>query len=113
MLFQPCFFYIGHFSRHIQPGARRILRAASRASLKVTAFANPDGTIAVVVLNQTENGCRFCLTHGECVVRYAVEPRSIMTLVFLAEEASLAPASEGQAARAKDKGAAEDQEPSE
>lgn len=113
VFFQPCFFYIGHFSRHIQPGARRILSGASRASLEVTAFANPDGTIAVVVLNQTENGCLFCLTCGRRLVRYGVEPRSITTLVFLDEEADQAAAPEGQAAGGKDKEAAEDHEPSE
>ena len=45
------YYYIGHFSKFIRPGARRIASSPSRSQLLSTAFLNPDGKIAVVVMN--------------------------------------------------------------
>jgi glucosylceramidase len=35
---------LGHFARFMQPGAQRVLCAATREALECTAFANPDGS---------------------------------------------------------------------
>mmetsp|Transcript_39887 Transcript_39887/g.71672 ORF Transcript_39887/g.71672 Transcript_39887/m.71672 type:complete len:831 (+) Transcript_39887:23-2515(+) len=64
VIFQPSYFYIGHFSRYIQPGAQRILCSSSRDALETTAFANPDGTMVCVVLNQTSQPIDFWLEVG-------------------------------------------------
>merc|ERR1712187_694407 len=58
---QPSLYYIGHFSKWIRPGAKRVLCAASRDALEVTAFANIDDSIAVVVMNQSSNSFNFWL----------------------------------------------------
>ena len=42
--------YIGHFSRYILPGSRRVGTSTFSRDLEVTAARNPDGTLAVVVL---------------------------------------------------------------
>lgn len=46
--------YIGHFSRYIKPGAKRIGSSSYTADLEATAFENPDKSIAAVLLNRTE-----------------------------------------------------------
>lgn len=51
---QSSYFYIGHFTRFIAPGAQRILCAASRQAVEATAFLNPDGGVALVAMNRTE-----------------------------------------------------------
>lgn len=61
LLHQSSYFYLGHFSRFIQPGARRVLCAATREVLEATAFANPDGTVATVVMNRSETPAPFVL----------------------------------------------------
>jgi glucosylceramidase len=53
---------LGHFARFVQPGAERVLCAATREALECTAFANPDGSLAVVVLNRTDHDIRFSLS---------------------------------------------------
>jgi glucosylceramidase len=53
------FFYIGHFSRFIRPGAKRIICSSNSDELLATAFINPDGKIAVVVQNQTDKEIEF------------------------------------------------------
>jgi glucosylceramidase len=52
---------IGHFARFVRPGAERVLCAATREALECTAFANPDGSLAVVVLNRSEHDIAFSL----------------------------------------------------
>jgi glucosylceramidase len=48
------FTYIGHFSKWIRPGAQRIACSTYTDRLEVTAFRNPDGALALVMLNRTE-----------------------------------------------------------
>ncbi len=53
------FYYLGHFSKFIRPGAKRIVCSSSSDDLIATAFINPDGKAAVVVMNQTEKDVNF------------------------------------------------------
>lgn len=76
------YYYIGHFSRYIQPGARRISCSPSRAQLLTTGFQNPDGSIAVVVMNQGEAQVNFRMYVSNQAVEVTSRPHSIMTLVF-------------------------------
>lgn len=43
--------YMGHFSKFLRPGARRVAVAPSRDALRATAFLNRDGSLAVIVMN--------------------------------------------------------------
>ena len=76
---QSSYHYIGHFARFVKPGARRVLCAASRLDLEPTAFVNPDGTIATVVLNRTDAAIPFALCCGAQTVAAELPPRSIAT----------------------------------
>jgi glucosylceramidase len=57
--YQSSFYYIGQFSRFVHPGARRIESHGGPAGLESVAFVNPDGGIAVVVLNTAESPVEF------------------------------------------------------
>jgi glucosylceramidase len=52
LLYTNEYFYIGHFSKFIRPGAKRIISASSRSSLQTTAFLNTNGKLAVIVMNR-------------------------------------------------------------
>ena len=58
------FYYLAHFSRFIRPGAHRILATSFTTDLETCAFANPDGSHALVVLNRTDRPITFDLTWG-------------------------------------------------
>ena len=51
---QSSYFYIGHFARFIQVGARRILCASSSQQCQVIGFINPDDSVVVIALNCSE-----------------------------------------------------------
>lgn len=80
LLFQSSYYYLGHFSRFVRPGAHRILCATTRDDLEATAFRNPDGRMVVVVLNRTEQPIPFTLRRGGQFARTVLPARSIMTL---------------------------------
>lgn len=83
VLVQSPYWYIGHFARFIQPGARRALCSSSRDVLEVTAFVNPDGSLAVVVMNQSNELVHFWLkVAGAGALWSEAPPHSITTLVL-------------------------------
>lgn len=76
------YFYLGHFSRFIRRGARRIGYSVYTPDLEACAFRNPDGTIAVVVLNRSDENREATLRfHGE-LADFTSKAHSICTLVF-------------------------------
>lgn len=76
------FYYIGHFSKFIRPGAKRIIASPSRSQLIATAFLNPDGTVAVIVMNESDIKTDYKLwVNGKAVAVNSL-PHSIATLVF-------------------------------
>jgi len=82
LIYTNSYFYIGHFSKFIRPGARRIASSPSRSQLLSTAFVNPDGKISVVVMNQSDKQISYYLWLAGEGAQVNSLPRSIQTLVF-------------------------------
>ena len=61
LIFTPTYYYIGHFSRFIEPGALRVSTSASRSTIESTTFHNPDGTLVTVVMNRTDEALDYTL----------------------------------------------------
>ncbi len=80
--FTPLYHTMVHFSKYIRPGAQRIGFENLDESLMVTAAKNPDGTVAVVVLNMNEEQRNFELTLGESSKRLNISPKAIQTLMI-------------------------------
>lgn len=76
------YFYIGHFSRFLQPGAKRIAASSNRGQLLTTAFQNPDGSIMVVVMNKTEENFEYELIINKKAVLVKSPARSIATILI-------------------------------
>ena len=75
------FYYIGHFSKFIRPGAKRIASSATVDNLMTTAFANPNGDLAVVVLNTSDKEQPFYLWSDGKGAKTVSPAHSIMTLL--------------------------------
>lgn len=74
--------YIGHFSRYIQPGARRIGISRFDGRVEVTAFRNPDGGVAAVLLNRQPEELSFFLRMSGRVYPVTLPAESISTVEF-------------------------------
>ena len=76
------YWYIGHFSKFMKPGARRIACSPSRSALLSTAFVNPDGKVSVVVMNKGDKQLTYYLWMNGNAAEVNSPPHSIQTLVF-------------------------------
>ncbi|MFV0590412.1 MAG: glycoside hydrolase family 30 protein [Draconibacterium sp.] len=82
LIFTNSYYYIGHFSKFIKEGARRIATSSSRTDLQATAFINPDGSLAVIVLNRSEEKFNYRLMIDGKATALESLPHSIMTMVI-------------------------------
>jgi glucosylceramidase len=82
LIFTNAYYYIGHFSKFVHPGARRIISSSNRDLLETTAFKNPDGKIAVIVMNKSDQKIPYILWVSGKAVKLESLPHSIGTLVF-------------------------------
>ena len=82
LIYTNAYYYIGHFSKYIQPGAKRITASSSRSGLLTTAFKNPDGKIVVVVMNPTDKHTPYYLWASGQAAGAEAPPHSITTLIF-------------------------------
>ena len=73
--------YIGHISKYIAPGAKRIGWSKYGANLDVTAAVNPDGSYVVILLNRTkeDSGC-FLRVNGH-IMRVDLPAETLSTVV--------------------------------
>jgi glucosylceramidase len=81
LIYTNAFYYLGHFSKFIRPGAKRIQAACSFSKLQTTAFENTDGSIVVVVMNSTDEKISFFLWMDNKSVPRQALPHSISTFV--------------------------------
>ncbi|TVT40359.1 glycosyl hydrolase [Hymenobacter setariae] len=61
LIYTNAYYYIGHFSKFIRPGAKRVATTTNRDWLQATSFVNPDGKVAVVVMNSGDKPQEFQL----------------------------------------------------
>jgi glucosylceramidase len=82
LLFNPPHYAFGHFSRFIKPGARRIACTSNSDDFIATAFANPDGKVAVVILNLKDNEQFFQLWVSGKAAKFTSPARALITMVL-------------------------------
>ncbi len=78
----PLYYTMAHFSRYIRPGAKRIGLAMQDEDIQATAAVNPDGSIAVVLFNPTEQRKKINLSCNDQLTAFQLSPQSIQTLVL-------------------------------
>lgn len=82
LIYTNSYYYIGHFSKFIKPGAKRIAASPSRSALISTAFKNPDGKISVIVMNKSDKEVPYFLWIDGKAAETKSPPHSIQTLVI-------------------------------
>lgn len=75
------YYYITHFSKFIKPGAKRIAFSKYTNDLEVTSFLNLNGTISVVILNNTNYSQNINLCINKKVHKDNISAHSIITFV--------------------------------
>ncbi len=82
LIYTPSYYFIGHFSKFIDKGAKRISSVASRSQLLTTSFMNPDGKVVTIVMNQSNLEIPYYLCIGTSATEVVILPHAIQTLVY-------------------------------
>ncbi len=82
LIYTPSYYYIGHFSKFIRPGAKRISTVVSRSQLLSTTFRNEDGSMVTIVMNQSDLKINYKLFTDSQMVEIEILPHSIQTLIY-------------------------------
>jgi glucosylceramidase len=82
LIYTNSYYYLGHFSKFIMPGAKRIVSSSSREKMITTAFKNPDGSLVVVVMNPSDETFTYNLWVEGNGAETTSAPHSISTLVI-------------------------------
>jgi glucosylceramidase len=80
--YNPPHYVFGHFSRFIKPGAKRLPCTSNSDDFIATAFINPDGKIAVVILNLKEVEQMAQIWIEGKVIKFTSPANGVMTMVF-------------------------------
>ena len=76
------YYYMGHFSKFIKPGAKRIGFSKFTSNMEVTAFKNPDESVVVVLLNRNEKNEEFNLHFNGEIFHDNLDGHAILTFVI-------------------------------
>ena len=76
------YYYIGHFSKYVKSGAKRIGSSKWGTEIETVSFKNPDGSIVSIVLNSADNDLEFAFRLGDTFVKCLSEAHSIATYIF-------------------------------
>ncbi|MEM6261579.1 MAG: glycoside hydrolase family 30 protein [Bacteroidota bacterium] len=82
LIYTPTYYYIGHFSKFIRPGAKRISTVSSRSHLLSTTFQNEDGSMVSVVMNQHDEAIDYRLYLGTVeAIQASIPAHAMQTIV--------------------------------
>jgi glucosylceramidase len=82
LIYTNSYYYIGHFSKFVRPGAKRVVSSPSRSQLLSAAFVNSDGKVSVVVMNKSDQKVSYYLWVNGNAAEVSSLPHSIQTLAF-------------------------------
>ena len=76
------YYYIGHVSKYIKPGAQRVGNSSNRAALISTAFMNDNGELVTVIMNESDKDTdAYLWIEGEAA-KLSVPAHSIQTVIL-------------------------------
>jgi len=79
------YYFIGHFSKFVKQGAKRILAESNQTNLLVTAFTNPDGSIVLVAHNKSRSLMSFNLVIDGRETEGSIPAMSVTSYVITAQ----------------------------
>jgi len=82
LVFQSSYYYIGHFSKFVKPGAFRIHMESNYEDIQSVAFKNTDGSVVFVAMNETDYETGYTVSYNQKTYQVKMNPHSIVTVLF-------------------------------
>ncbi len=80
--FTPMYYAMSHFSKYIRPGSQRIDMKMDNEEVLATAVQNPDGSIAIAVLNENEYPLKIQIELDTFTKEVTIDASAIQTIVL-------------------------------
>lgn len=76
------YYYIGHFSKFIIPGSKRIAFSKYTSDIEVTAFKNPDNSISIVLMNRNNFNKEYTICLNDVTFHDNLDSHAIVSYVI-------------------------------
>ncbi|MBI9098745.1 MAG: glycoside hydrolase family 30 protein [Spirochaetaceae bacterium] len=82
VFYNSSYYYIGHFSRYIKPGAYRVFSKSDIEHIHSASFKNEDGSLVIVVMNEGDSDIDISLSCNGDFINIKTISHSIMTVIL-------------------------------
>jgi len=82
LIVTPIYYYIGHFSKYVKRGAKRVATTKHTKDLYTCAFVNPDGGKVCIIINCSDKEQYATLRYDGGCTKNVMKPHSVITLLF-------------------------------
>ncbi len=82
LTFTNSYYYIGHFSKFVRPGAKRISSVSTSNTLLSTGFINEDGSLVVVAMNQGDRALDYSIRMQGNTAKTSIPAHAIQSIIF-------------------------------
>ena len=76
------YYYIGHFSKFIMPGSKRIGFSRYSTDIEVTSFKNPDNSIAIVLMNRNSFNKEYTICLNDISIHDNLDSHAIVSYII-------------------------------
>ena len=81
LILETSYYYIGHISKYVKPGAHRIGLELTNEKLNAVAFENKNGEVVLVVMNTTDSAQTVTVSLNKTLESYELPAHSIVTVI--------------------------------
>ncbi len=82
LTFTNSYYYIGHFSKFVRPGAKRISSVSTSNTLLSTGFINEDGSLVIVAMNQGDRALDYSIRMHGNTAKTSIPAHAIQSIIF-------------------------------
>ena len=84
VIYQPSYYFLGHFTKYVPVGSKRVAHSKYTNKLSVSTFITPAGEVVAVLLNQTSQDVPVCIKDvATTSIAYVnIKAQSITTLKY-------------------------------
>ncbi len=82
LVYTPIYYYIGHFSKYICRGAKRVATTKYNKNIQAIAFKNPDGKLVLIIMNTADCQLPATVRHNDVCTEITVDSHSIVTVLL-------------------------------
>lgn len=81
LIYTPSYYYLGHFSKFIRPGAKRVSTVSSRSPILSTSFMNENGSLITVIMNKSDQEISYKIHIESEAISLTIPAHAMQTIV--------------------------------